>query len=168
MEPRRRKASKVSACEPARAAIIARKECLGGQSIAVQRSGAANRPLRPPLAGTRRDLWLPILLKRCDFSLETGRYLAKIDSNAAPRRHRDDHRHGTAGLRFSARLQDPRHVNGRQLLSGRHAAPAIVVAAGPLEAGPSDLREIEARTDQRRPQRPEIGRPVRQLIDVAA
>ena len=50
-----------------------------GQSIAVQRSGAANRPLRPPFAGTRRDLWLPI---RCDFGLETGRYLAKIGFTA--------------------------------------------------------------------------------------
>jgi hypothetical protein len=35
-------------------------------------------PLRPPFAGTRRDLWLPIPLKRCDFGLETGRDLAKI------------------------------------------------------------------------------------------
>jgi hypothetical protein len=33
------------------------------QSIAVQRSGTATRPLRPPFPGTRRDLWLPVPLK---------------------------------------------------------------------------------------------------------
>jgi hypothetical protein len=38
-------------------------------------------PLRPPFAGTRRDLWLPIPLKRCDLGLETGRDLAKIGSS---------------------------------------------------------------------------------------
>jgi hypothetical protein len=36
------------------------------QSIAVQRSGAANRPLGPRFAGTRRDCGLPVPLKRCD------------------------------------------------------------------------------------------------------
>jgi hypothetical protein len=28
--------------------------------------------------GTRRDLWLPVPLKRCNFCLQTGRYQAKI------------------------------------------------------------------------------------------
>jgi hypothetical protein len=51
------------------------------QSIAVQRSGATTRPLRPPFPGTRRDLWLPVPLKRCDLGLETGRDLAKIGSS---------------------------------------------------------------------------------------
>jgi hypothetical protein len=37
-------------------------------------------PLRPPFSGTRRDLWLRIPLKRCDFGFETGRDLAKIGS----------------------------------------------------------------------------------------
>jgi hypothetical protein len=40
--------------------------------------GAANRPLRPPFAGTRRDLRSPITLKRHDFGLAAGRDLAKI------------------------------------------------------------------------------------------
>ena len=61
--------------------------------------------------------------------------------HAARRRHRDDHRHGavrredrTARLRFSARPQNPGHLDGRQPLPGRHAAAVVTVASGPARS----------------------------------
>ena len=74
-------------------------------------------------------------------------------SDAAPGRHRDDHRHGAvrhqdraARLRFPARPQDPGHLDGRQPLPGRHAAPVVAVAPGPAEARSSDLGHASSST----------------------
>ena len=72
-------------------------------------------------------------------------------------RYCDDHRHGAvrredriARLRFSARPQDPGHLDGRQPFPGRHAAANVIVAPGPAQTRPSDLRNHQARRDQRR------------------
>ena len=50
------------------------------------------------------------------------------------------------------------HLDGRQPLSGRHAAAVVAVAPGPLEARPPDLRQAQARPDQRRLCRAQIRR----------
>jgi|SRR6516162_998481 len=50
------------------------------QSIAVQRPGAANRPLRPPFPGTRRNLWLITPPQKVRFG-PIGRDLARIGSS---------------------------------------------------------------------------------------
>jgi S-(hydroxymethyl)glutathione dehydrogenase / alcohol dehydrogenase len=51
------------------------------------------------------------------------------------------------------------HLDGRQPLPGRHAAPLIVVAPGPAQARPPDFRAHQARPDQRRFCRAQIRRP---------
>ena len=51
-----------------------------------------------------------------------------------------------------------RNLDGRQPLSGRHAASVVAVAPRPLEARPPDLRQAQARPDQRRLCRAQIRR----------
>ncbi len=163
------------------AALAGAERIIAIDTVAVKaRTGARTRrhrhaqrqQCRPGQGGARHDRRRRPLLVRGARHQSNRR--AGV-SDAARRRHRDDHRHGAvwredriARLRFPARPQDPGHLDGRQPLSGRHAAAVVIVAPRPAQARPPDLRHASNLGEINDGfAKLKSGAPVRQLIDFA-